>query len=131
MATSKITYRIDGAVNEKIKALAREKGTTITALVNEALLKFVREETAEQQQKTVAPLIQAAVTTAIKKAEDRLAALLVRSAIDNLTTTYAVSELINIIVDDPNAANEIMAKAKQLAVKKITELPKAKKAGDQ
>ncbi|NLA83356.1 MAG: hypothetical protein GX854_02245, partial [Clostridiales bacterium] len=63
MATSKITYRIDGAVNEKIKALAREKGTTITALVNEALLKFVREETAEQQQKTVAPLIQAAVTT--------------------------------------------------------------------
>lgn len=131
MATSKITYRIDGAVNEKIKALAREKGTTITALVNEALLKFVREETAEQQQKTVAPLIQAAVTTAVKKAEDRLAGLLVRSAIDNLTTTYAVSELINIIVDDPNAANEIMAKAKQLAVKKITELPKAKKAGDQ
>lgn len=130
MATEKIAYRIDGGINEKLKQLAQIKGTTITALVNEALVRFIREETAEQQQKIIAPIIQSVVSTAVKKGEDRLAGLLVRSAIDSLTTTFAVAELLNVIIDDPSAANEIMRKSKQLAVKKITELPKKPKAGE-
>jgi len=124
---TKVTVRIPAEIDKKLQEAARQRGTSVSTIIREAVTLHLRKQQEEQIFKDITPIeekITGLIREEMKKVVhvcqsqifNRLASLTVKSFLYSVATRKNTNYLIEKTAKDAETANQLIDKGWKLAV---------------